>query len=252
MKRNRSLLLLVASAGIAGCGDQASKLLAPTSATESGSSSGGSGTGYTWTIKKELVEVHKVTPDGMPIDPVSPWSIAIGETKWFTFRITYTRKSGGNMGPTAVISDDVAGACATLGPGYKCTSSDGDFGLPGTVTGEVGVKTWTVSSSGTIQGISPAGPILDIENVNAGCPKDRTLTNTVVLTSNGRSVSSDAKVPITSPNCAPEPQKQKRKCNQGVGNGPEGCDPGNSNHNQPSNDENGGTPGNPGRKGGGR
>lgn len=40
------------------------------------------------------------------------------------------------------------------------------------------------------------------------------------------------------------------KCNQGVGNGPEGCDPGNSNHHHPSNDENGGTPGNPGRKGG--
>lgn len=39
------------------------------------------------------------------------------------------------------------------------------------------------------------------------------------------------------------------KCNQGVGNGPEGCDPGNSNHRNPSNDERGGTPGNPGRKG---
>lgn len=42
---------------------------------------------------------------------------------------------------------------------------------------------------------------------------------------------------------------KKEKCNQGVGNGPEGCDPGNSNHMRPSNDENGGTPGNPGRKG---
>ncbi len=41
----------------------------------------------------------------------------------------------------------------------------------------------------------------------------------------------------------------KGKCNQGVGNGAEGCDPGNSNHMRPSNDENGGTPGNPGRKG---
>jgi hypothetical protein len=42
------------------------------------------------------------------------------------------------------------------------------------------------------------------------------------------------------------------KCNQGVGNGPENCDPGNSNQGDPSrsNDENGGTPGNPGRKGG--
>jgi hypothetical protein len=44
--------------------------------------------------------------------------------------------------------------------------------------------------------------------------------------------------------------KDKDKCNQGVGNGPEGCDPGNSNHRHGSNDENGGTPGNPGRKGG--
>jgi hypothetical protein len=37
------------------------------------------------------------------------------------------------------------------------------------------------------------------------------------------------------------------KCNQGVGNGPEDCDPGNSNHHNSSNDENGGTPGDPGR-----
>jgi len=44
--------------------------------------------------------------------------------------------------------------------------------------------------------------------------------------------------------------KNKDKCNQGVGNGPEGCDPGNSNNRHGSNDENGGTPGNPGRKGG--
>jgi hypothetical protein len=44
----------------------------------------------------------------------------------------------------------------------------------------------------------------------------------------------------------------KEKCNQGVGNGPEGCDPGNSNQGDKSrsNDELGGTPGNPGRKGG--
>ena len=43
------------------------------------------------------------------------------------------------------------------------------------------------------------------------------------------------------------------KCNQGVGNGSEGCDPGHSTDKNPwgsSNDENGGTPGNPGRKGG--
>jgi hypothetical protein len=41
----------------------------------------------------------------------------------------------------------------------------------------------------------------------------------------------------------------KQKCNQGVGNGPEGCDPGNSNQANPfrSNDERGGVPGKPGR-----
>jgi len=44
----------------------------------------------------------------------------------------------------------------------------------------------------------------------------------------------------------------RQRCNQGVGNGPEGCDPGNSNQGNPSrsNDERGGTPGNPGRSGG--
>jgi hypothetical protein len=46
--------------------------------------------------------------------------------------------------------------------------------------------------------------------------------------------------------------KGKEHCNQGVGNGPEGCDPGNSNQGDPSrsNDELGGTPGHPGRQGG--
>jgi hypothetical protein len=46
--------------------------------------------------------------------------------------------------------------------------------------------------------------------------------------------------------------KAHPKCNQGVGNGPEGCDPGNSNQGNPlrSNDELGGVPGAPGRQGG--
>jgi hypothetical protein len=50
----------------------------------------------------------------------------------------------------------------------------------------------------------------------------------------------------------PNPGPSKQRCNQGVGNGPEACDPGNSNQGNAlrSNDELGGTPGNPGRKGG--
>lgn len=50
--------------------------------------------------------------------------------------------------------------------------------------------------------------------------------------------------------CEQQPGKPvKSRCNQGVGNGPEDCDPGNSNQGNPanSNDENGGTPGNPGK-----
>jgi hypothetical protein len=44
--------------------------------------------------------------------------------------------------------------------------------------------------------------------------------------------------------------KDKDNCNQGVGNGREDCDPGNSNHRHGSNDEDGGSRGDPGRKGG--
>lgn len=51
--------------------------------------------------------------------------------------------------------------------------------------------------------------------------------------------------------------KNHKKCNQGVGNGAENCDPGHSNHNHSSNDENDDEeeeeehrPGKPGRKGG--
>ena len=46
--------------------------------------------------------------------------------------------------------------------------------------------------------------------------------------------------------------KDHKKCNQGVGNGREDCDPGHSDRHHGSNDERGGTPGNPGRKGGDR
>jgi hypothetical protein len=52
--------------------------------------------------------------------------------------------------------------------------------------------------------------------------------------------------------CTTSGRKVHEKCNQGVGNGSEGCDPGNSDQGSlsNSNDENGGTPGDPGRKGG--
>jgi len=50
--------------------------------------------------------------------------------------------------------------------------------------------------------------------------------------------------PPTETPTPPPTKTPKPKCNQGIGNGPEGCDPGNSNNHNPSNDENGQTPGN--------
>jgi ice-binding like protein len=54
------------------------------------------------------------------------------------------------------------------------------------------------------------------------------------------------------PGGGPGGGNDKPACNQGVGNGPEDCDPGNSNNRNPSNDEDGGIPGAPGRQGGNR
>jgi len=52
--------------------------------------------------------------------------------------------------------------------------------------------------------------------------------------------------------CKDDHHPARKHCNQGVGNGPENCDPGNSNQGDDdrSNDEHGGKPGDPGRKGG--
>lgn len=80
-----------------------------------------------------------------------------------------------------------------------------------------------------------------------------TLTGTTITGCNGVFGPGDNACKLKKPKNPhpPKPPKTKKPaCNQGVGNGPEGCDPGNSNHNHSSNDENGGTPGNPGRKGG--
>lgn len=85
----------------------------------------------------------------------------------------------------------------------------------------------------TVTGVAPTSPF-EGRALASGAV---TLTNSNFLGCEGGSVGGN------------EPRQQ---CNQGVGNGPEDCDPGNSNQGDPSrsNDELGGTPGNPGRKGG--
>lgn len=80
----------------------------------------------------------------------------------------------------------------------------------------------------------------------------------VAVTMTGASVVGCASLTPGSSSCkgkdhdGDDEDKDHKKCNQGVGNGPEDCDPGHSNKHNPfgSNDENGGERGDPGRKGG--
>jgi len=111
--------------------------------------------------------------------------------------------------------------------------------------------TWWVRAGATMTTSSAAGTHF-IGTILAGAAI--TVTGATVGTFNGRALAKAA-VSITGgtfTGCTGGSLggNAKEKCNQGVGNGREGCDPGNSNHRNGSNDEDGGTPGNPGRKGG--
>jgi len=105
---------------------------------------------------------------------------------------------------------------------------------------------WQVGSSATIgTGTAFAGNILALASI----------TMVKGATLNGRAIALTAAVTMDTNTIVACGQtnggghESQSKCNQGVGNGPEGCDPGNSNNKNSSNDENGGTPGNPGRQG---
>ena len=100
-----------------------------------------------------------------------------------------------------------------------------------TLTGHVWATTAVTITNSTIVGCNAAGTV--------GCSK----------TKGEDSSHSDETADNEGDNAHCQPAKH---CNQGVGNGPEGCDPGNSNQGDRSrsNDELGGTPGDPGRQGG--
>jgi Ice-binding-like len=110
--------------------------------------------------------------------------------------------------------------------------------------------TWWVDAAATMttsafQGNILAGAAITMTagtlNGNAWAKADVTFTEGTVVTgcagTNGKGNGKDK-------------DKDKDHCNQGVGNGREGCDPGDSNHHNGSNDEDGGSRGDPGRKGG--
>lgn len=114
---------------------------------------------------------------------------------------------------------------------------------------------WWVAEAATLTTSGFQGTIL------AGAAITMTgLTEEPIAPFNGNALSKAAvtltNVVMTACKASGGPGGSRAKCNQGVGNGPEGCDPGNSNQSRispfgpNSNDEVGGVPGNPGRKGG--
>ena len=86
---------------------------------------------------------------------------------------------------------------------------------------------------------------------SGGSLTGRALANVAVSMTGTNVIGCSALPPPTS--CKPQKYHEKghKKCNQGVGNGPDGCGPGNSNHGIiwpfGSNDENNNNPGGPGR-----
>jgi ice-binding like protein len=155
--------------------------------------------------------------------------------------LTGTLTLNGGAGDTWLFKVGTSGTGALTGTDFSVVMTGGAD--PCNVT-------WWVAEAATMTTSNFIGTIL----AGAGI----TVTSGGVGTFHGRALARGA-VTITGgtfTGCTggslPGGGKAKAKCNQGVGNGPEGCDPGNSNQGDPSrsNDERGGIPGNPGRKGG--
>jgi hypothetical protein len=195
----------------------------------------------------------------MPTPQVAPGAYA-------AFRNTYNGIAA-NLFPCTILSGTLAGV--SLGAGTYCFPAAAALTGTLTLTGsgpwliEIGTSVTgaLTGTNFTVVGGSPCNvtwwarqavtfnPISAVQGtLLAGA--DMTLTNTTLtgrawstgaLTMTNSTVAGCTGVPV------PVPQHPKH-CNQGVGNGPEGCDPGNSNNRHTSNDELGGTPGDPGRQ----
>jgi hypothetical protein len=115
--------------------------------------------------------------------------------------------------------------------------------------------TWWVSQAATLTDSNFQGTILAGADITV---TRGTFNGDVLAGGSGTAILPTGAVTLTGTTLAgceasgSVPTPPRGRCNQGVGNGPEACDPGNSNQGNParSNDELGGKPGNPGRKGG--
>ena len=154
--------------------------------------------------------------------------------------LTGTLTLSGGSGDTWLFKVGTSGTGALTGTDFNVVMSGGDACN----------VTWWVADAATLTtsnfiGTILAGAAITVTSGGVGTFHGRALARAAVTITGG-----------TFTGCTggslPGGGTTKTKCNQGVGNGPEGCDPGNSNQGDPSrsNDERGGTPGNPGRKGG--
>jgi hypothetical protein len=177
----------------------------------------------------------------------------------------------GSLGPcdqTFGIADTLAGV--TLGSGIYCFTAAAT--LTGTLTltgsgpwffeiGTLGTGALTTTNF-TVVGGDPCSTFWWVRQdatATTSTIEGTILANSITLTGTVLTGRAFAKTAVTMTGgtvfgctAAGTVTQSTKHCNQGVGNGPEGCDPGNSNQGDESrsNDELGGTPGNPGRKGG--
>lgn len=161
-----------------------------------------------------------------------------------------TLDGGGNANAVWIFK---IGAALT-GTGFSVVMANGGqpcnvFWAPG-----AGVTMTTSAFSGNILAGGATGSI----TLTGGTLAGRALAN-VAVTMTGANVIGCAALPgsgTSPPSCkgndrdGDDEDKDHKKCNQGVGNGSEGCDPGHSDEHKGSNDEHGDKPGDPGRKGG--
>jgi len=165
--------------------------------------------------------------------------------------VTLTLDAGGNANAVWIFK---IGAALT-GTSFTVVMANGGqpcnvFWAPG-----AGVTMTTSALMGTILAGGATGSI----TLTGGSLAGRALANVAVTMTNasvlgcatlGGSGAASCKGRDRDDGDDDDKDKEHRKCNQGVGNGPEDCDPGHSDRHKPSNDERGGTPGDPGRKGG--
>jgi hypothetical protein len=142
----------------------------------------------------------------------------------------------GTAGASAVWIFLVDGALT--GTNFNVTMING--GDPCNVYWRTGLNAGATLTTANFVGTILSGAAITVTATNGTFQGDLFATTAVTLTLTNSTV--------TACQLTGEHGNKHGKCNQGVGNGPEGCDPGNSNNHNPTNDESGGTPGDPGRK----